>query len=54
MAEWLEQVSQWHKMSSHDLDVMSLFPGWIELAVLGTFVKGLAGTNNIFVVETSG
>ena len=24
MAEWLEQMSQWHEMYFHDLEVMSL------------------------------
>ena len=33
MAEWLEQVSQWHEMYFHDLEVMSSNPSWVELGV---------------------
>ena len=38
MAEWLEQVSQWHGMYCHDLEVMSLNPDWVELEVRNTSV----------------
>ena len=38
MAKWLEQASQWHDIYSHDLEVMSLKPGRVELGVLGTSV----------------
>ena len=38
MAKWLEQASQWHEMYCHDLEVMSLNPGQVELGVLGTSV----------------
>ena len=31
MAKWLEQVSQWHGMYNHDLEVMDLNPGRVEL-----------------------
>ena len=27
MAKWLEQVSQWHEMCYHDLEVLSSNPG---------------------------
>ena len=36
IAEWLEQASQWHEMYGHDLEVMSLNPGWVELGVRST------------------
>ena len=36
MAEWLGQASQWHEMYCHDLEVMSLNPGQVELGVCGT------------------
>ena len=38
MAEWLEQVSQWHEKYCHDLEVISLNPGWAELEVRSTSV----------------
>ena len=38
MAKWLEQVSQWHEMCCHDLEVMSSNPGWVELGVRSTSV----------------
>ena len=31
MAEWLEQASRWHEMYCHDLEVMSLNLGQVEL-----------------------
>ena len=34
MAEWLEQASQWHEMSCHNLKVMSSNPSRVELGVL--------------------
>ena len=42
MDEWLEQVSQWHEMYCHDLEVMNLKPNRVKLGVLGTSV--LSGT----------
>ena len=39
MAEWLEQVSQWHEMYCHNLEVMSSNPSRVELGVLGTAVQ---------------
>ena len=39
MAEWLEQVSQWHEMCCHDQEVMSSSPSRVELGVLSTSVK---------------
>ena len=38
MAKWLKQASQWHKMYTHDLEVMSSNPGWVELGVRSTSV----------------
>ena len=39
MTKWLEQVSQWHEMYSHDLEVMSSNPSWVRLVVLSTSVQ---------------
>ena len=36
MAEWLEQVSQWHNMCCHDLEVMSSNPSLSYHAPLST------------------
>ena len=47
MADWLEQVSQWHEMYCHNLEVMSLNPGRVELRVRGTSV--LTRTKNIYI-----
>ena len=33
MASWLEQASQGHEVYCHDLEVMSLNPGRVELGV---------------------
>ena len=38
MAEWLEQVSQWHGMYCHDLEVMSSNPDQVKLGVRSTSV----------------
>ena len=38
MAKWLEQASLWHEMYCHDLEVMSLKPGRVELGVRSTSV----------------
>ena len=38
MAKWLEQECQWHEMYCHDLEVMGLNPGRVELGVRGTSV----------------
>ena len=46
MAEWLEQVSQWHEMDCHGLEVMSSNPGWVELTVHSTFVLFFLKTKN--------
>ena len=43
MAEWLEQVSQWHELYSHDLEVMSR----VELGVCSTSVLSHTWTKNI-------
>ena len=42
MAEWLEQLSQWHEMYCHGLGVMSSNPGRVELGVRSISV--LSGT----------
>ena len=36
MAGWLQQAPQWHEVYCHDLEVMSLNPGWVEIWVRGT------------------
>ena len=33
MAEWLEQASQWYEINCHDLEVVSLKRGRVELGV---------------------
>ena len=38
MAKWLEQASQCHEMYCHDLEVMSLNTGQVELGVHSTSV----------------
>ena len=38
MTKWLEQVSQWHEMYCHDLEVMSSNPGRVECGVHSTSV----------------
>ena len=38
MAMWLEQASQWHEMYCHDLKLMSLNPGRVELGLRGTSI----------------
>ena len=35
MTKWLEQASQWYELYCHDLKVMSLNPGRVELGVRG-------------------
>ena len=47
MALWLEQVSQWHEIYCHGLEVMSSNPGWVELGVLGTSVLSRTWSKNI-------
>ena len=47
MAEWLEQASQWHGVSCHDLEVMSSNPGQVELGVRSTSVLGRICIKNI-------
>ena len=39
MAEWLEQVSQWHKMYCRDLDVIDSNPSQVELGVRSSSVQ---------------
>ena len=50
MAEWLEQVSQWHEMYCHDLEVISSNPGRgrFELGVRSVSVLSRAWTKYIF------
>ena len=38
MAKWLERASQWHETYCHDLEVMSLNPGLVELGLRNTSV----------------
>ena len=38
MAEWLKQVSQWHEMCCHDLEVMSSNSGRVDLGMRSTSV----------------
>ena len=38
MAEWLEQVFQWHEMYCYDQEVMSSNPDQVELGVHSTSV----------------
>ena len=38
MVEELGRTSQGHEMYYHDLEVMGLNPGWVELGVRSTFV----------------
>ena len=45
--QWLELASQWHEMHCHDLKVMSLNPGRVELGVLSTSVLSRTWTKNI-------
>ena len=51
MAEWLEQASQWHEMYYHDLELMSLNPGQVELGVHSTYVLCRTWTKDIFVTQ---
>ena len=46
MAKWLEQVSQWHEMYCHDLEVMSLNPSRVELGVHSTSALSRTLTKN--------
>ena len=39
MAKWLEWAPQGHEMYCHDLEVMGLNPGWVELQVHSTSVQ---------------
>ena len=48
MAEWLEQVSQWHEVYCHDLKVMGSNPGWVELGVRSTSIPSCTWTKNIW------
>ena len=49
MAEWLEQVPQWHEMYCHDLEVMSWNPGKVELWVHSPSVLSCTWTKYILV-----
>ena len=51
MAKWLQQVSRWHEMCCHDLEIMSLNPGWVELRVRSTSVPSRACTNDTLMNE---
>ena len=46
MAKWSEQASQRHEMYCHDLEVMSLNPGRVELGVRSTSVLSRTLTKN--------
>ena len=46
MAKWLEQVSQWHEMYCHDLEVMNSNPSGVELGVRSTSVLSHTWTKN--------
>ena len=46
MAQRLEQVSQWHEMYCHDLEVMSSSPDQAELGVHGTSVLSRTWTKH--------
>ena len=46
MAEWLEQVSQWHEMYCHNLEVMSSNPCRVKLGVCSTSVLSRTWTKN--------
>ena len=41
MVEWLGWMSLGHEMYCHDLEVMGLIPGWVELRVRSTSVLGV-------------
>ena len=47
MAEWLEQSSQWYEVYCHDLEVMSLNPGRVELRVHSISVPGRTWIKNM-------
>ena len=47
IAKWLQQASQWRKMYRHDLEVMSLSPGQVELRLRSTSVLSCTWTINI-------
>ena len=51
MAKWLEQLSQWHKIYCHDLEVMSSNPGQVELGVRGTSLLSRTWTKDIFFLS---
>ena len=51
MAKWLEQVSQWHVMYCHDLEVMSSNPSRVELWVLGPSVPIASRTWSINTIS---
>ena len=42
--KWLEQTSQWHEMYCHDLEVMSLNPGRVELGMHASSTSVLSPT----------
>ena len=52
MAEWLERASQWHEMCYHNLEIISLNPGGIELGVYSTSVLWRTWTKTIFQWKT--
>ena len=51
MAKWLEQASQWHEMYCHDLEVMSLNPGRVEIEVHSTSVHSRTWSQNILTKQ---
>ena len=51
MAEWLEQASQFHEVYCHDLEVMSLNPGQVEVGVRSTSVSSRTWIKNIKEIQ---
>ena len=45
MVEWVELVPQGHEMYFHDLEVMSLNPGRVELGVHSTSIQVILEPN---------
>ena len=48
MAEWLQQVSQWHEMYFHVLEVISSNPGQVELGMHSTSVLSRTQTKHMY------
>ena len=46
MAKWLEQLSQWHEMYCHGLEIMSSNPGRVKLGVQSTSVLSSTWSKN--------